>query len=184
MQRHTGAIWATENDHRVTGVGKILRSTAMDELPQLINILKGDISFVGPRAERPELVNEFKKRVRHFELTMARPGLTGVAQIFGRYDSPPRHKLRYDLLYIRNQSFLLDLKLILLSFWITLRGKWESRNHKIDPKLRKQGLTTLRVKKAVEVKCEPIGQILLKHELFQNGSLMMSFSFKKYKAVN
>jgi len=131
-EKHTGAVWAAEDDPRVTKVGRILRATAMDELPQLWNIFKGDMSFVGPRSERPELVEEFTKRIENYrDRFIVRPGLTGVAQVYGSYDTPPRNKLRYDLLYIKNQSLLLDLKLILLSFWITFRGKWESREKKI-----------------------------------------------------
>jgi len=131
-EKDTGAIWASENDPRVTKVGRILRATAMDELPQLLNILKGDMSFVGPRPERPELVEEFTKKFPDFKKRFAvKPGLTGIAQIYGQYDTPPQHKLKYDLLYIKKQSFLLDLKLILLSFYITLRGKWQHRGKKI-----------------------------------------------------
>lgn len=130
-EKHTGAVWATENDPRVTKVGRILRATAMDELPQLWNIFSGDMSFVGPRSERPELVEQFAQKIRSYRSRfMVRPGLTGLAQVYGRYDSPPQHKLKYDLLYIKKQSFFLDLKLIFLSFWITFRGKWESRQKK------------------------------------------------------
>jgi len=131
-EKDTGAVWASEDDPRVTKVGRILRATAMDELPQLLNILKGDMSFVGPRPERPELVEEFTKKFPDFKKRFAvKPGLTGIAQIYGQYDTPPQHKLKYDLLYIKKQSFLLDLKLILLSFYITLRGKWQHRGKKI-----------------------------------------------------
>jgi len=131
-ERHTGAVWASENDPRVTKTGKILRAIAMDELPQLWNIFKGDMSFVGPRAERPELVEQFAQKIKnyHYRLLVT-PGLTGLAQVYGKYDTPPHQKLHYDLLYIKNQSFLLDLKLIFLSFYITFRGKWESRDRKI-----------------------------------------------------
>lgn len=130
-EKQTGAVWAVEHDPRVTKVGRILRATAMDELPQLWNIFSGDMSFVGPRAERPELVEKFSRKIQNYNARfLVRPGLTGIAQVYGRYDTPPRHKLRYDLLYIRNQSFPLDLKLIFLSFWITFRGKWESRQKK------------------------------------------------------
>ena len=134
-EKHTGAVWASENDPRVTRVGRVLRATAMDELPQLWNILKGDMSFVGPRPERPELVKEFTKKFPDFQKRFAiKPGLTGIAQVYGKYDTPPQHKLKYDLLYIKKQSFLLDLKLIFLSFWITFRGKWESRERKVYKK--------------------------------------------------
>jgi len=98
----------------------------------LWNIFKGDMSFVGPRSERPELVEQFSKKIKNYRSRFSvPPGLTGLAQVYGRYDTPPQHKLKYDLLYIKNQSFLFDLKLIFLSFWITFRGKWESRQRKI-----------------------------------------------------
>jgi lipopolysaccharide/colanic/teichoic acid biosynthesis glycosyltransferase/glycosyltransferase involved in cell wall biosynthesis len=132
------SVQATENDPRITPVGRILRATALDELPQLLNIWKGEMSFVGPRAlpinERQgreadadvpdEKIPGFHERLQ------VRPGLTGIAQIFAPRDVPRRHKFRYDLLYIRRQSFLLDLRLILLSFWITFRGAWERREGK------------------------------------------------------
>jgi lipopolysaccharide/colanic/teichoic acid biosynthesis glycosyltransferase len=138
-EKETGPVQAVENDPRVTKVGRILRATAMDELPQLINILKGDMSFVGPRALRPEErevhgnpdetniedIPGYKER-----LTL-RPGLTGIAQVYLPSDALRSEKFRYDLLYIKKQSFLLDLKLIFLSFWITFRGKWESRQKKL-----------------------------------------------------
>lgn len=104
----------------------------MDELPQLINILRGEMSFVGPRPERPEFVGRFHNEVPGYERRFqVQPGLTGLAQIWGRYDLLPRHKLRYDLLYVEKRSFGLDLKLIALSFWISLRGQWESRTRKL-----------------------------------------------------
>jgi len=135
----TGPLQAQENDPRITKVGKILRATAMDELPQLLNILKGDMSFVGPRALRPQEVevrgNPKVLRIEDIpgykERTSVRPGLTGLAQVYLPADAPRKDKFRYDLLYIKKQSFLLDLKLILLSFWITFKGKWESREKKV-----------------------------------------------------
>jgi len=131
-EKHTGAVLAEENDSRVTRVGRILRATAMDELPQLLSILKGDMSFVGPRPERPELVTQFSREIPNYNLRhLVKPGLTGMAQIFGQYDTPPKHKLKYDLLYMKKQNFWLDLKLMFLSFWITFKGKWESREKKI-----------------------------------------------------
>jgi len=131
-EKKTGAVWATENDPRVTKVGRILRATAMDELPQVWNIFKGDMSFVGPRAERPELVEKFAQTINDYRKRFeVRPGLTGVAQVYGKYDTPPRNKLRYELLYVKNQSLFLDIKLIFLSVWITLKGKWESRQKKV-----------------------------------------------------
>jgi lipopolysaccharide/colanic/teichoic acid biosynthesis glycosyltransferase len=133
------AVQAVERDPRVTRVGRILRATAMDELPQLINIFKGDMSFVGPRALRPQ-----EKEVHghpdqraiedipgYAERHAVRPGLTGLTQIFLPGDTPRRKKFKYDLLYIRKRGFGFDLKLITLSFWITFRGRWESRSSKL-----------------------------------------------------
>jgi lipopolysaccharide/colanic/teichoic acid biosynthesis glycosyltransferase len=137
-------LQASENDTRVTRVGRILRATAMDELPQLINILKGDMSFVGPRAllaEETETQQSKKNPGRLDSLFRARcavsPGLTGVAQIFAPRDVPREKKYRYDLFYIRHQSFWLDLKLIVFSFLITFRGAWEIRDNKLK-RLRKR----------------------------------------------
>jgi lipopolysaccharide/colanic/teichoic acid biosynthesis glycosyltransferase len=138
-EQDTGPVQAAENDPRVTRVGRILRATAMDELPQLINILNGDMSFVGPRALRPKekevYGNPDEARIENItgykERLAVRPGLTGLAQIYLPSDALRREKFQYDLRYIRNQSFFLDLKLIILSFWITFRGKWESRQEKL-----------------------------------------------------
>jgi lipopolysaccharide/colanic/teichoic acid biosynthesis glycosyltransferase len=134
-----GPLQAVENDTRVTRVGRVLRATAMDELPQLLNILRGDMSFVGPRALRPGEVetgsggrHEYMEAIPGYvERTSVRPGLTGIAQIYAARDVPRRHKFKYDRVYVRRQSFGLDVRLILLSFWITFRGSWERRGRKI-----------------------------------------------------
>jgi lipopolysaccharide/colanic/teichoic acid biosynthesis glycosyltransferase len=134
----TGAIQASEDDPRVTRIGRFMRATAMDELPQLWNILRGDMSFVGPRALRPgeieagadgrltrlEEVPGFEHRIK------VRPGLTGLAQVYAPRDVPRRQKFRYDRLYVNRRSWCLDLRLILLSFWISLLGTWEVRGRK------------------------------------------------------
>lgn len=133
-----GAVQATERDPRVTRIGRLMRATAMDELPQLWNIFVGDMSFVGPRALRPGEI-ETASNGEHVamqdipgysERHSVRPGLTGIAQIFAARDVPRRHKFKYDQIYIERQTFGLDLRLILLSFWITFRGKWEHREKK------------------------------------------------------
>lgn len=134
----SGARQATRDDPRVTGVGRWLRATAMDELPQLWNIIRGDMSFVGPRALRPGEIEvnsggqliELERVAGFHERCRALPGLTGIAQIYAPRDIPRRQKFRYDRLYIRRQGFWLDVRLILLSFWITLRGTWEVRDSK------------------------------------------------------
>ena len=133
-----GAIQATEEDPRVTPVGRFLRAAAMDELPQLWNIFRGDMSFVGPRAlrpgesdaDRPGEVVPIEAVPGFAERCSIRPGLTGVAQIYADCDLPRRQKFRFDRLYIRAQTFWMDVRLILVSFWITLRGTWEVRGRK------------------------------------------------------
>lgn len=112
-----GVVPTTVGDSRITRVGKLIRATRVDELPQLINILKGDMSFVGPRPERVEHVMQYSEDVPEFAYRMkVKGGLTGYAQIFGKYNTSAYDKLRLDLMYIENQSLLLDLKIILLTF--------------------------------------------------------------------
>jgi lipopolysaccharide/colanic/teichoic acid biosynthesis glycosyltransferase len=134
-----GIKQATENDARITNVGRVLRATGLDELPQMISIFQGEMSFVGPRALAVSeiLHDENGCRVNYEEIPdfwkrlSVRPGLTGVTTIYKAKDIPPRKKFRYDLLYVRKQSFWLDLRLILMSFWISFRGKWEHRDRKV-----------------------------------------------------
>ena len=126
-ESHTGPVWATENDPRTTRVGRFLRATALDELPQVINLWKGELSLVGPRPERPELYEEFAKEAPGFDRRLeVRPGLTGLAQVRGRYATRPKDKLRYDNLYMRRMSPLLDVKLLFLSVIITLKAGWQA----------------------------------------------------------
>jgi lipopolysaccharide/colanic/teichoic acid biosynthesis glycosyltransferase len=128
-----GPVQAVENDPRTTNIGKLLRKTAMDELPQLLNIFKGDMSFVGPRALRPEetelgtrlpargifQIPGFQKR------SAILPGLTGAAQVFASRNLLREEKFKYDLWYIDNMNFWLDILLILKSIYITLRARWD-----------------------------------------------------------
>jgi len=132
----TGPVQAMENDPRVTRIGRLLRATAMDELPQLWNIFAGDMSFVGPRPLRPgevetsgngELVR--LEEIPGYEARhTVRPGLTGLTQVYAPRDISRTSKFRLDRVYLERASFWLDLKLILLSFWITGRGAWEKRD--------------------------------------------------------
>jgi len=128
-----------ENDPRITKIGIILRATAMDELPQLFNILKGDMSFVGPRA-LPLWIDDNREGKKYKDITeipgfkersKVRPGLTGLSQIYAPKDATREEKFKYDVEYVNKMNLWLDLKLIFLSFWITLRGAWEKRENKL-----------------------------------------------------
>jgi len=134
-----GVKQASENDSRISRVGKVLRAMGLDELPQIINILKGDMSFVGPRAlaigeilhdENGEKVG-YEEVPGFWKRLSVRPGLTGITTIYKPKDISPHKKFHYDLLYVRKQSFWLDLRLIIMSFWISFRGKWETRGKKV-----------------------------------------------------
>jgi lipopolysaccharide/colanic/teichoic acid biosynthesis glycosyltransferase len=137
-ERDVGPLQAAAGDTRVTRVGRLLRATAMDELPQLVNIFRGDMSFVGPRALRPGEIDAagngrlvaLEEVAGYTARAAVQPGLTGIAQIYAPRDIARRQKFRYDLVYVRRRSFWLDLRLILLSFWISLRGTWEHRERK------------------------------------------------------
>ena len=113
---------ARENDDRITPVGRIIRATRIDELPQLFNILKGDMSFAGPRPERPEIMEEYCKEIPEFAFrTRVKAGLTGYAQVYGKYNTTPYDKLKLDLFYISNYSMWTDIKLILMTLKIVLK---------------------------------------------------------------
>ncbi len=143
-EARSGPVQATADDPRVTRVGRLLRATAMDELPQLWNIFAGDMSFVGPRPLRPgeiEVAGDGRLvaledvpgyRQRH----EVRPGLTGITQVFAPRDLPRAAKFRLDRLYLKRAGFWFDLKLVLLSFWITGRGEWEERERSVSRRKR------------------------------------------------
>jgi lipopolysaccharide/colanic/teichoic acid biosynthesis glycosyltransferase len=127
-----GPLQARRDDVRVTRVGRFLRATALDELPQLWSIFRGDMSVVGPRALLPTEIEangngqavSLEKIPGYEERQRVRPGLTGIAQIYAARDIPRRHKFKFDRVYIRRQSLWLDIRLIAISVWITLCGKW------------------------------------------------------------
>lgn len=110
---------AKDGDSRITPVGKIIRMLRFDELPQLFNIFKGDMSFVGPRPERPEIAEQYEKEMPEFALRLqVKAGLTGYAQVYGKYNTPPYDKVQMDLMYVANQSLIEDIKLMLMTFKI------------------------------------------------------------------
>lgn len=107
---------ASNSDSRITRVGKFLRKCRLDEIPQLINILRGDMSVVGPRPERPELTEKYEKEMPEFRFRLkVKAGLTGYAQVTGVYDTTPYDKLKMDLMYIERYSMVMDLRLILMT---------------------------------------------------------------------
>ena len=118
-EAETGPVWATHNDSRITMVGRLLRKSHLDELPQMINVLKGDMSLVGPRPERPVFVRQFNDDIRqYYKRLSVLPGVTGLAQVRYKYDETivdVRKKLAYDLLYLKNMCWYLDLTIIFLT---------------------------------------------------------------------
>ncbi|MDD5772774.1 MAG: sugar transferase [bacterium] len=117
-EKHTGPVWAQENDNRITRLGNILRKTSLDEIPQLWCILKGDMSLVGPRPEREFFIQ--KHTELQDERLLVKPGITGLAQVNGRYHLTIHEKAKYDLFYIRNHSFVLDVKILLKTIIVVL----------------------------------------------------------------
>jgi len=120
-EERTGPVLARRNDERETKIGRLLRRLHLDELPQFLNILKGEMSLIGPRPERPVFVKEFEKAIPGYSgRFLVRPGIAGLAQLYGEYDTSPENKLKYDLTYINNWSLGLDLKIFFMSLEIIL----------------------------------------------------------------
>lgn len=120
----SGAKWAEAHDPRVTRVGHFIRKTRIDELPQFLSILKGDMSLIGPRPERPMFTEAFEREIPGFKnRLLVKPGLTGLAQVSGGYDLSPKEKLVYDLEYIRNLSPALELRILLRTVKILMTGE-------------------------------------------------------------
>lgn len=126
-EKLSGPVWSTKNDPRVTRIGKILRRVRLDEIPQMFNVLKGEMSMVGPRPERPFFVEKLAKEIPYYKRRLkVRPGITGWAQVKHKYDETiedVKVKLRYDLFYIENMSLRMDFKIILRTIFVVLFGK-------------------------------------------------------------
>lgn len=126
-ENKTGAVWAKENDPRITSVGRVLRKTHIDEIPQLLNVLKGEMSIVGPRPERPEIVRDLNALIRDYEKRLQiKPGITGLAQVWHKYDETiedVKKKIKYDLLYIKRMCLWVDLRIMANTFVVVLTGK-------------------------------------------------------------
>jgi lipopolysaccharide/colanic/teichoic acid biosynthesis glycosyltransferase len=129
-ERGSGAVWAKKDDPRIIWIGRLLRQARLDELPQLFNVLKGDMNVVGPRPERPSIFARLSDEIELYRLRQrVRPGITGLAQINQQYDrdmEDVRRKLEFDLQYIREQGFWTDLKIMLKTFPVVLfrKGGW------------------------------------------------------------
>jgi lipopolysaccharide/colanic/teichoic acid biosynthesis glycosyltransferase len=129
-ERESGAVWATQNDPRVTPVGRFLRQYRLDELPQLLNVMQGDMNIVGPRPERPAIFAELREHITEYPLRQrAKPGITGLAQIHHHYDrslDDVRTKVRFDLEYIRRRSLWEDFRIMLQTIPVVFlrRGGW------------------------------------------------------------
>lgn len=126
-EKDTGPVWAREDDPRLIKFGKIIRKTHIDELPQLFNVLAGDMSIVGPRPERPVFVGELSKKICDYKKRLkVRPGITGLAQVRHKYDETlqdVKKKVKYDLLYIREMCFMVDIRILLRTVVVALSGK-------------------------------------------------------------
>ncbi|MCP3739486.1 sugar transferase [Rossellomorea sp. BNER] len=118
-----GAQWAEKNDTRVTRIGAFIRKKRIDELPQLINVLKGDMALIGPRPERPVFVDEFSREIPDFKKRLVvKPGITGWAQVNGGYDLSPKEKLELDFYYIQNLNIGIDLKIVVRTIKVIFSG--------------------------------------------------------------
>ncbi|MCS0654756.1 sugar transferase [Cytobacillus firmus] len=141
-EKYTGPVLASSNDMRVTKIGKFLRATRIDELPQLFNVITGDMSIVGPRPEREHFIKEFEKKHESYKYrSTVKPGITGIAQVMGKYSTSVEDKLRYDLYYIRNYSLWLDILLLLRTVIVVLdKTKSEGTELKDNSKLKRKKL--------------------------------------------
>lgn len=118
-----GAKWAEKNDPRILKVGRFIRKTRIDEIPQLFNIIKGDMSIIGPRPERPIFTQQFEEEIPGFiDRLLVKPGLTGLAQVNGGYEITPKEKLMWDLEYIKNRNIVMDFKIVLMTVKVVISG--------------------------------------------------------------
>lgn len=146
---------AVDNDPRITKIGKFIRATRIDELPQILNILKGDMSIVGPRPERTEHMEEYSRDIPEFDFRLkVKGGLTGYAQVYGKYNTSPYDKLRLDLMYIENYSLLLDIKLILMTVRIMLKKESTEGFNERDEMEKKKAEVLDHIHKDLEVELE------------------------------
>ncbi|MGF6947895.1 exopolysaccharide biosynthesis polyprenyl glycosylphosphotransferase [Neobacillus sp. B4I6] len=148
-EKSTGPVLATDRDPRITLIGRFIRAVRLDELPQLLNVLKGEMSLVGPRPEREYFINQFKQKLPEYTYRLTvKPGITGLAQVLGNYTTPVDDKLRFDLLYVRNYSFWLDLKILLQTIRVVLQRE-QAQGVKEDNILNQKLLKNLEQNKVI-----------------------------------
>jgi lipopolysaccharide/colanic/teichoic acid biosynthesis glycosyltransferase len=136
----TGPVLASDKDPRITKLGSFMRATRVDEIPQLFNVLKGDMSLIGPRPEREFFIKKFEQDIPDYKYRLrVKPGITGLAQVLANYTTSVEDKLRYDLMYVRNYSFMLDLKIFLQTIRVVLQRD-QAQGLKEENMLRKQKL--------------------------------------------
>ena len=161
-EKSTGAVLASEDDPRITKIGKILRRFWLDELPQLFNVLKGDMSLVGPRPERPVFIEEFSKDIPDFKYRLAvKAGVTGYAQVMGKYTTSAEHKIKFDLLYIQNYSIIFDIKIILETIKKIIMGtlkRGENKDYSYKELLQKYNLREKDKGEITEYHSKPSGK--------------------------
>ncbi len=143
-EKETGAVWAQENDPRVTALGRFLRKFWLDELPQLFNVIKGDMSLVGPRPERPFFIDQFSKEIPDFQYRLSvKAGVTGLAQVLGKYATSPENKIKYDLLYIKNSNLMFDLKILFETLKKIIMGtlkRGENKDYTYQELMKQRGI--------------------------------------------
>ena len=126
-EKDSGAVWAKVSDPRITPVGRVLRKTHIDELPQFLNVIKGEMSIVGPRPERPEIVSDLSKQIGDYQKRQQiKPGITGLAQVYHKYDetiADVRKKIKYDLLYMKKKRWFMELGILTKTLVVSLTGK-------------------------------------------------------------
>ncbi|MGG3449606.1 sugar transferase [Domibacillus aminovorans] len=143
-EKNTGPVLATERDPRITWIGRLIRATRLDELPQLYNVLKGEMSLIGPRPERSFFIDQFQQQIPDYAYRMTvKPGLTGLAQVMAKYTTTVEDKLRFDLMYIRQYSFAADIKILLQTIRVVLQREQANGVNEKDYQREKQLLQLL-----------------------------------------
>lgn len=159
-EKNTGPMLAEDGDPRITPLGKMLRSTRLDEIPQLFNVLKGDMSLVGPRPERAFFIKQFQREFPDYAYRMSvKPGITGLAQVMAKYSTSVEDKLRFDLMYVRNYSLALDMKILLQTLRVVLQGSQAEGVRKYDKEEEKKFIEMLGISEIASTKTQNMREL-------------------------